>query len=170
MAESGVNSYKADLRAIAFTLYEHLRVDQLFEHERFSHLTREDCDAVLSQVHRFATEVSGPLNGGGDRVSCRLENGVVRTPPGFKEAWHKLFELGLISFAMPQEAGGFGAPSAHEVILQEFLSGANTAFNMYPGLTHGAADVIHHFALPEDKKRFLPHMISGRFSGTMCLS
>jgi len=170
MSDAGVNSYKADLRAIDFTLYEHLKVQQLFEHEKFSHLTREDCDAVLQQVHRFATEVSGPLSGPGDRVSCRLENGVVHTPPGFKDAWKKLFELGLISFAMPQEAGGFGGPSAHEVILQEFLSGANTAFNMYPGLTHGAADVIHHFALPEDKKRFLPHMLAGRFSGTMCLS
>jgi alkylation response protein AidB-like acyl-CoA dehydrogenase len=71
---------------------------------------------------------------------------------------------------MPQEAGGFGAPHAIEVILQELQSGANTAFNMYPGLTHGAADVIHHFALPEDKERYLPHMLGGRFGGTMCLS
>jgi alkylation response protein AidB-like acyl-CoA dehydrogenase len=170
MPEAGVNQFKADLRSIDFTLYEHLKVQRLFEHERFSHLTREDCDAVLQQVHRYAVEVSGPLSGVGDRAGCRLEGGVVHTPPGFKNAWTKLFELGLIAFAMPQDAGGFGAPSAHEVILQELLSGANTAFNMYPGLTHGAADVIHHFALPEDKARFLPHMLSGRFSGTMCLS
>jgi alkylation response protein AidB-like acyl-CoA dehydrogenase len=170
MPESGVNAYKADLRAIEFTLYEHLKIQQLFQYDRFSHLTREECDAVLQQVHRFATEVSGPLNAIGDRVSCRLENGGVHTPPGFKEAWRKLFELGFVGFAMPQDAGGFGAPSAAVVILQEFLSGANIAFNMYPGLTHGAAEVIHLFALPEDKTRFLPHLMSGRFAGTMCLS
>jgi hypothetical protein len=163
-------SYKADRRAIDFTLYEHLKIQQLFEHERFAHMTREECDAVLDQVHRFASDVIGPLNGPADRVGCRLEKGVVHTPPGFKEAWTKLFELGLVALAMPQDAGGLGAPSVVAVVVQEFLSGANTSFNMYPGLTHGAADVVHLFALPEDKDRFLPHMIGGRFSGTMCLS
>ena len=163
-------SYKADRRTIDFTLYEHLRVQQLFEHERFAHVTREECDAVLGQVHRFAAEVIGPLNGPADRAGCRLERGVVHTPAGFQDAWKKLFELGLIGLSMPPEAGGLGAPNAIAVVVQEFLSGANTAFNMYPGLTHGAADVINEFALPEDKERFLPHMMGGRFSGTMCLS
>jgi alkylation response protein AidB-like acyl-CoA dehydrogenase len=71
---------------------------------------------------------------------------------------------------MPVEAGGFGGPRAIDVVLQELQSGANTAFNMYAGLTHGAADLIQTFALPEDKRRFLPAMLAGRFSGTMCLS
>src|SRR4029453_19272368 len=133
-------------------------------------LSRAECDAVIEQCARFVTEVTGPLTGPGDRVGSRFENGPVHTPAGFKEAWTKLFELGLVSFAMPPDAGGFGGPHAIEVILQELQSGANTAFNMYPGLTHGAADVIQHFALPEDKERFLPPMMAGRFSGTMCLS
>ncbi len=170
MSEAAINNYKYDLRAIQFTLYEHLNIEQLFEHELYSHLSRAECDAVIEQCARFATEVTGPLNGPADRKACRLENGVVHTPPGFKDAWKKVFDLGFISFAMPQEAGGFGGPHAIEVILQELQSGANTAFNMYPGLTHGAADVIHHFALPEDKERYLPHMLGGRFGGTMCLS
>ncbi|HEV7735030.1 MAG TPA: acyl-CoA dehydrogenase [Candidatus Binatia bacterium] len=170
MSEAAINNYKIDLRAIQFTLYEHLNIEQLFEHELYSHLSRAECDAVIEQCARFTTEVTGPLNGPADRKGCRLENGVVHTPPGFKEAWKKVFELGFISFAMPQEAGGFGGPHAIEVILQELQSGANTAFNMYPGLTHGAADVIHHFALPEDQEKFLPHMLGGRFGGTMCLS
>ncbi len=170
MPEAAVNHFKVDLRAIRFTMYEHLGVQQLFELEAFSHLTREDCDATIEQCARFVSEVTGPLNGIGDRLGCRKENGRVITPPGFREAWQKLFELGFMSFAMPTDAGGFGGPHAVEVVLQELQSGANTAFNMYPGLTHGAADLIEEFALPEHKERFLPSMMSGRFSGTMCLS
>ncbi len=114
--------------------------------------------------------MTGPLNSPGDRTGCRIEDGHVVTPPGFREAWRKLFEVGLMPFTIPAESGGFGGPSAVGVVLQELQSGANTAFNMYPGLTHGAADLIEHFALDEDRKRFLPAMLDGRFSGTMCLS
>ena len=170
MTLAAINFFKADLQAIRFTLYEHLKVQQLFELEAFSHLTREDCDAIVDQCLRFVTEVTGPLNGVGDRHGCKLENGQVITPPGYRDAWQKLFELGLMGFAMPQDAGGMGGPHSIAVVLQELQSGANTAFTMYPELSHGAADVIENFALPEDKQRFLPHMMSGRFSGTMCLS
>ncbi len=162
--------YKADLRAIRFTLYDHLKVDQLFELEEFSHLSREECDVIVDQCLRFATEVTGPLNGAGDRAGCRFEDGRVTTPPGFQEAWKTLFELGLMSFTIPVKAGGFGGPRAIGVILAELQNGANTAFNMYPGLTHGAADLLETFALPEDQARFLPPMLEGRFSGTMCLT
>jgi len=170
MSEAAINFYKVDQRALEFTLYEHLGVQQLFERPEFSHLSREECDAVIQQAIRFATEITGPLNGAADRVGCTLENGQVIAPKGFKEAWAKLWELGLPAFAMPTDAGGFGGPRAVEVIVQEILSGANTAFNMYPGLTHGAADLVHHFALPETKAKFLEPMLTGRFSGTMCLS
>jgi alkylation response protein AidB-like acyl-CoA dehydrogenase len=71
---------------------------------------------------------------------------------------------------MPTEVGGFGGPRAVEVVVQEILSGANTAFNMYAGLTHGAADLLEHFGIPATKAKFLGPMLSGRFSGTMCLS
>ncbi|MGH7277026.1 MAG: acyl-CoA dehydrogenase [Candidatus Rokuibacteriota bacterium] len=170
MAGAAINCFKADLRAIRFTLYDHLKVQRLFELDEFSHLSREECDAIIDQCLRFATEVTGPLNAPGDRTGCRLEQGRVVTPPGFKEAWRKLFELGLMSFTMPVKAGGFGGPYAIGVILAELQSGANTAFNMYPGLTHGAADLLETFALPDDQARFLPPMLDGRFSGTMCLT
>jgi hypothetical protein len=93
------------------------------------------------------TEVTGPLNAPADRIGCRLENGRTITPPGFREAWRKLFELGFMSFSMPLDAGGFGAPNALAVVLWELQSGANTA-SAVPALTHGAADVIESFALP----------------------
>jgi alkylation response protein AidB-like acyl-CoA dehydrogenase len=170
MSGAAVNNYKADLRAIQFTLYEHLHVEQVFTHEAFSHLSREECDATIEQCLRFVNAYTGPLNGVADRAGCVLENGVVRTPAGFKEAWRKLFELGFMSFPMPREGGGFGGPHAIAVVLEELQSGANTAFNMYPALTHGAADLIEVFARHEDKERFLPPMMEGRFAGTMCLS
>jgi alkylation response protein AidB-like acyl-CoA dehydrogenase len=170
MAEANVNNYKVDLRAIQFTLYEQLKVHELFQHEAYAHLTREDCDQIIGQCIRFATEVTGPLNASGDRVGCRFDDGRVTTPPGFKDAWTKLWELGFPSFSMPQDAGGFGGPHAVHAVLEEIQSGANTAFQMYPGLTHGAADLIQAFALPEHKALFLPPMTSGRFAGTMCLS
>jgi len=170
MSNAGQNHYKIDLRAIRFTLYEHLHVEQLFEHERFAHLSRAECDAIIDQCVRYATEITGPLNGPADKVGCRLEDGRTVTPPGFKEAWQKLFELGFMAFPIDQEHGGFGGPMTIGSILQEIRSGANTAFSMYSGLTHGALDVIAAFGKPEQRERFIPAMISGRFSGTMCLS
>ena len=170
MALAPGNHFKADLRAIRFTLWDHLGTERLFKLERFAHLSREECDAVIDQAYRFATEVTGPLNSTGDRTGCHMEGGRVVTPPGFREAWRKLFEVGLMPFTIPAESGGFGGPSAVGVVLQELQSGANTAFQMYPGLTHGAADLMEHFALDEDRKRFLPAMLDGRYSGTMCLS
>jgi alkylation response protein AidB-like acyl-CoA dehydrogenase len=162
--------FKADLRAMRFTLYDHLKVDRLFALEKFAHLSREECDAIIDQAYRFACEVTGPLNSPGDRIGAKLEGGRVSTPPGFREAWKKLFDLGLMPFTIAAEAGGFGGPNAIGVILQELQSGANTAFQMYAGLTHGAADLIDVFSRDEDKKRFLPAMLDGRFGGTMCLS
>ena len=162
--------YKADLRAMRFTLYDHLKVDRLFALEKYAHLSREECDAIIDQAYRFASEVTGPLNSPGDRAGARLDAGRVATPPGFREAWKRLFDLGLMPFTIASEAGGFGGPNAIGVILQELQSGANTAFQMYAGLTHGAADLIEVFAREEDKKRFLPAMLDGRFGGTMCLS
>src|SRR3990170_1106372 len=170
LARKGAAMFKADLRAIRFTLYEHLKVQQLFELDAFSHLAREECDAVIDQCVRFAAEVTGPLSAPGDRAGCRVEDGRVVTPPGFREAWRTLFELGFLSFTMPVKAGGFGGPRAIGVVLSELQSGANTAFNMYPGLTHGAADLLEAFGSPRDHERFLAPMLEGRFAGTMCLT
>ena len=170
MALAPGTHFKADLRTIRFTLWDQLGTGRLFELARYRHLSREDCDAIIDQAYRFATEVSGPLNSPGDRTGCRIEGGHVVTPPGFQDAWRKLAEVGLMPFTLPVESGGFGGPAAVGVVLQELQSGANTAFQMYPGLTHGAADLLEHFALDEDRKRFLPPMLDGRFSGTMCLS
>jgi len=170
MSEAAVNFFKSDLRSIQFTLYEHMRVQELFEYDYYSHLTREDCDAVIDQCVRFCNEFVGPINGTADRAGCKLVDGGVVTPAGFKESWAKTYELGLPNFRIPQEHGGFQGPSSVDAVLQELLSSANTSFNMYPSLTHGAMELIATFGRPEEKEKFLAPMVEGRFSGTMCLS
>ena len=170
VSDSSISFFKADLRSFEFTLYEHLHVEQLFEHDYFGHLTREDCDQVLQQCLRFCDEATGPLNSGGDRCGCRLEDGTVTTPEGFKEAWATLYELGLPNFTASLEAGGFQGPVAVAVLLGGLQCGANCSFNMYPALTGGALELIAEFGTEGEKKRFAEPMMNGRFSGTMCLS
>ncbi|HYC56607.1 MAG TPA: acyl-CoA dehydrogenase [Candidatus Binatia bacterium] len=170
MADGAINFFKTDLRSIQFTLYEHIKIQQLFDHQFYGHLSRQECDQVIDQTVRYCNEIIGPLSQIGDRIGCKLEDGVVKTPPGYKEAWDKLYEMGLPNWRLSLEEGGFQGPSSIGVILAELQSGANTAFSMYPGLTHGAAELVAYFSKPEDKARFLPPMLDGRFSGTMCLS
>jgi len=170
MAEAAINHYKHDLRSIEFTLYEHMKVQELFELDYYSHLSREECDAVVEQAVRFCEEYMGPINGPADREGCKLENGVVTTPVGFKEAWSKFYELGLSNFVVPMSEGGFQGPSSVGIVLHELFSGANTSLNMYPSLTLGAMELVATFARPEDRERLLEPMMNGRFAGTMCLS
>jgi len=170
----GVNFFKADLRSIEFTLYEHLRVQDLFEgdtyNDRYQHLTREECDTVLQQCHRYCNEVTGPLNGVADKTGCKLEDGQVITPAGFKEAWDQLYALGLPAFPVDLEHGGFQGPMSVSVALGELQCAANTSFNMYPALTHGAMELVVAFSTEENKRRFIEPMNTGRYAGTMCLS
>ncbi len=164
------NFFKTDLRSMEFTLYEHMKAQELFDTEYFSHIAREDLDQIFAQCMRFCNEVAGPINSAGDRTGCVLENGHVKTPDGFKEAWKTLYELGLPNFGAPMEHGGFQGPFSAFVLLGEMQCSANVSFNMYPDLARGALELINEFALEEDKKRFVDPMLEGRFSGTMCLS
>ncbi|MFT4569674.1 MAG: alkylation response protein AidB-like acyl-CoA dehydrogenase [Hyphomicrobiaceae bacterium] len=169
-----VNFFKTDLRSIEFTLYEHLKVQEVFDYDYYSHLSRDECDEVIRQTMRFCNEVTGPLNTPADRVGCRVEptetgNRVV-TPDGYPAAWKKLYELGLPNWGVRLDDGGFQGPVSISIALAELQSGANVAFSMYPGLTRGAAELVAHFGLDKDRDRFLPGMLDGRFSGTMCLS
>src|SRR5690606_24744520 len=97
-------------------------------------------------------------------------NGEVKVPAEFHKAWQQLWEAGWASIGAPVEMGGQGAPSSLQAIVSEMLSGSNTAFNMYPGLTLGAAEVIQHFGTERQKKLYVPKMMDGTFGGTMCLT
>ena len=154
MAVAAVNHFKVDLRAIQFTLYEHLKVAAALRARAFAHLSREECDAIIDQCV--------PLRDRGDRTAERTgrpgrlpARGRPRASrrPGFKEAWKQALRArpDVVRHAGRGAAASAG-PHAIAVVLEELQSGANTAFNMYPGLTHGAADVIEQFALARGQR------------------
>jgi len=167
---AGINRYKADLREMFFVLFEQFGFEQVAGKAPFEGWGRDEARAVLEETYRFAKEVLGPLNSSGDREGCRLENGRVITPAGFRDAWQQLYETGFKSVAARPEHGGQGAPRMLQVLIEEILSGANTAFNMYPGLASGAAETIAECGTPDQVRRYVEKMINGCWGGTMCLT
>lgn len=165
-----INRYKTDLRDFAFLLFEQFKLQDVLGAEPFSDWDEDTCNTVLAQVYEFAKTVTGPLNRVGDTQGCRLEDGRVITPEGFKDAWTKLYDAGWRVLGVSSEYGGMDAPTSVAVLSDELLSGSNTAFNMYPGLCLGAAEVIAEFGTDAQKKTFVPPMMNGKWGGTMCLS
>jgi alkylation response protein AidB-like acyl-CoA dehydrogenase len=164
------NRYRADLRELSFVLFEQLELQSLMGREPFAAWSREEAEMVLREVQRFAYEVSGPLARIGDEQGCRLKDGQVKTPDGFRDAWRKLSEAGWAILAAHAEHGGQDAPLTLQCVADELISGSNTAFQMYAGLTLGAADLIASFGTPEQKALFCARMYSGQLAGTMCLT
>ncbi|MCC6645463.1 MAG: acyl-CoA dehydrogenase [Polyangiaceae bacterium] len=170
MSQAPQNRYKADLREFSFLLFEHFKLQELLGKEPFSAFAEDDVKMIFSECYKFACDVTGPLNGVGDSQGCRVVDGAVKTPDGFKDAWKRLYEAGWKSVAVDPEYGGQGAPHAVAALVEEMLSGSNTAFNMYPGLAFGAAEVIEAFGTDAQKAKYLSKMFSGVFGGTMCLT
>lgn len=165
-----INRYQADLRELSFLLFEQFRLDALLGEAPFEAWGPDECKATLEGCYRWVREIIGPLNAVGDVQGCRLEGGRVITPDGFKQAWKSLYEAGWKQLGVAPEWGGAGAPSALQVLVEELLSGANTAFQMYSGLTIGAAEVIHAFGTEDQKRLYCPRMFGGQWGGTMCLT
>ncbi len=165
-----INRYKADLRELQFLLFEQFKLQDLLGKAPFEGWGEEECRSSLAECYRFVREVTGPLNAVGDAEGCKVVDGHVVTPKGFKEAWKKLYEAGWKSIAVDPEYGGAGAPHTLQVMIEEMISGANTAFAMYPGLAFGAAEVIESFGTPEQKALYCARMFGGQWGGTMCLT
>jgi alkylation response protein AidB-like acyl-CoA dehydrogenase len=125
---------------------------------------------VLREAGRFCAEVVQPLNQRGDEEGCRLENGVVRTPTGFAEAYRAFVDGGWPSLAHDPEYGGQGLPRVLQILLDEMLSSANFSFGLFPGLTCGAVEAIQRRASDELKSAYLPYLISGSWTGAMALT
>ncbi len=164
------NKYKADLREFSFLLFEQFGMRDILGKEPFAAWGEDEVRMVLDETYKFATEVLGPLNAVGDREGCRIENGRVLTPTGFKDAWKKLYEAGWRQLSGSEEFGGQGAPRTLQVLVEELFSGSNVAFMMYPGLALGAAELIEQCATPEQRKLFCTPMYAGKWGGTMCLT
>ena len=125
---------------------------------------------VLQEAGRFCSEIAQPLNRPGDEAGCTLENGVVRTPPGFPDAYAAFVEGGWGSLSHDPDHGGQGLPRALQLLFDEMLSAANFSFGLFPGLTRGAVDAISHHGTPELKAAYLPRMVSGEWTGAMALT
>lgn len=127
-------------------------------------------NAVVEEAGKFFAEVLHPLNRSGDEEGCLFEDGEVRTPTGFKEAYDQFVEAGWTGFACNPEYGGQGLPNAVTLLVQEILCACNLSFGMYPGLSHGAYNAIEAHGNDELKALYLPKLVDGSWSGTMCLT
>ncbi len=162
-------TYTAPTKDLQFVLHEVLQVTQS-DVPGYDELEPEFTSAVLEEAGKLATEVLQPLNVVGDREGCTLENGVVRTPTGFKDAYAQMKAGGWIGLDCDPDYGGQGMPHVMGTAVGELFVSANMAFNMYQGLTHGAYSAIHAHASDELKSRYLPKMVEGTWTGTMNLT
>ncbi len=166
---AAINRYKADLRDFNFVLFEQFGFNEILGQGPFEGWDEDTTRSILNETYRFSKEVMGPLNSVGDQ-GCKLENGSVITPKGFKEAYAQLFEAGIKQVSVPKEFGGQGAPYTLHALIEELTAGANVAFSMYPGLAWGAAEVIAGFGTEVQKKKYAEKMFTGTWGGTMCLT
>ena len=149
-----------DVAAVLKTLPRHQEIDA------------ETLDAVIEQAGKFAAEVVFPLNTSGDAQGCTLDKSTheVATPEGFKAAYKAYVEGGWPALSCDPEYGGQGLPLVLNQCLYEMLNAANQAWTMYPGLSHGAYECLHAHGTPAQKKTYLARLVSGEWTGTMCLT
>jgi alkylation response protein AidB-like acyl-CoA dehydrogenase len=162
--------YEPPLRDYRFVLHETLKVQEEAAIEGYGELGEELTAPVLEEAGKIAAEVLAPLNAAGDSEGCTLENGVVRTPRGFPEAWATLREGGWPALECDPAYGGQGMPALMNMTVGTMKSAANMAFMMYSGLTHGAYSALHAHGSEEQKRTYLPKLASGAWTGTMNLT
>jgi alkylation response protein AidB-like acyl-CoA dehydrogenase len=162
--------FKAPVRDIQFALFEVLKAEAHYEKIGAEDANRELIDAIIAEGAKFSEEVLAPLNRVGDEVGCKFDNGVVTTPPGFKEAYKQYVEGGWPSLAGDPQYGGQGLPDSLATVVNEMVSTANWSWGMYPGLSHGAKLTLAQYGTEEQKQTYLSKLTSGEWTGTMCLT
>ncbi|GLR11674.1 acyl-CoA dehydrogenase oxidoreductase [Chitinimonas prasina] len=164
-------TYRAPLRDMQFVLHELLNVEStLTALPGYQDANRDLIDSVLEEAAKFAQEVLFPLNRSGDEEGCTLVDGEVTTPKGFKAAYDQFREGGWTGLDCDPTYGGQGLPKTLGFPISEMNVSANMAWSMYPGLSHGAYAAIHAHGSDEQKATYLPPLVDGSWTGTMCLT
>jgi alkylation response protein AidB-like acyl-CoA dehydrogenase len=162
--------YNAPLEDFRFLYHEFLDLDECRALPSMAEATPDVIDAVLEEAARLSEEVLQPLNAVGDEQGCRFDDGRVFLPEGFGEAYRRYTDGGWPALTTDPEYGGQGLPSFVGLGLSEMINAANPSFAAYPGLTHGAYEVIHAHGSEQQKRTYLPAMVEGRWTGTMNLT
>jgi alkylation response protein AidB-like acyl-CoA dehydrogenase len=166
-----MSKYEAPLRDIRFVLYDVLGAEREFARlPALAMATRDLVDAVLDEAARFTAQVLAPLNRSGDEEGCSLVDGAVTTPKGFKEAYRQFIDGGWTGLTAEPEYGGQGMPEVLGAAVKEMIDSANLSWGMYPLLSHGASEALKYVAEEWQREVFLKPIVSGAWTGTMCLT
>jgi alkylation response protein AidB-like acyl-CoA dehydrogenase len=160
----------ADRRDVDFVLHEQLGVEELSKHERFEEFTRKTVDLIVTEARNLAIKEILPTREIGDKEGAVFESGMVTVPEAFHKAWELFKEGEWVAMTEDLEWGGQGMPRTVALAAGDYFNGANYAFMMYPGLTHGAGKLVEAFGTDQLKKRFLKKMYTGQWTGTMLLT
>jgi len=164
-----MSTYRAPLRDMQFVLRELAGVEQIAQLPGYEDTT-DVLDAILEEASTFATEVLDPINQSGDKEGCIWSDGVVTTPKGFKEAYKQFAQAGWIGLPVAAEYGGQGLPQLLLGTTLEMWNAANVGFANGPLLNQGAIEAIEHFGDEHQRTTYIPKLVSGEWTGTMCLT
>lgn len=163
-------TFRAPVPEYQFLLNHIVGYSDISATDRFSEASDDVVTAILTEAGKFCDEVMAPLNRGGDLQPAHLENGVLRTSPGYAEGWQAISEGGWIGMSASEAFGGMGLPMTLTTAVNEMMSGACLSLQLAPLMSQGQIEALEHHASDEIKSLYLPKLISGEWSGTMNLT